>query len=129
MCATNDTVTLLDIFASAYERAGGTHLDITPADAMLVYLGVYTQDSILDVASSIAIDRLGRIWRELVMENRPEDVRRLEPKVLFAGGVDILLTHAPARGVGNLDDRPHQGFACFNEAIGAGAARFLTPRP
>ena len=96
---------------------------------MLVYLGVYTQDRILDVASSIVIDRLGRIWRELVMENRPEDERRLEPKVLLAGGVDILLTHAPARGVGNLDDRPHQGFACFNEAIGAGAARFLTPRP
>lgn len=45
-------------------------------------------------------------------------VRRLEPKVLLAGGVDILLTHAPARGVGDLDDRPHQGFACFNEAIG-----------
>ncbi len=59
-------------FASAYARAGGAHLDITPADAMLVYLGVYTQDRILDVPSSIVIDRLGRIWRELVMEGRPD---------------------------------------------------------
>ncbi len=60
-------------FASAYERAGGAHLDITPADAMLVYLGVYTQDRILDVPSSIVVDRLGRIWRELVMQGMDDD--------------------------------------------------------
>ena len=45
-------------------------------------------------------------------------VRRLEPKVRLAGGVDILLTHAPARGVGDMDDRPHQGFECLTEALG-----------
>ncbi len=60
-------------FANAYERAGGAHLDITPADAMLVYLGVYTQDRILDVPSSIVIDRLGLIWRELVMQGKSDD--------------------------------------------------------
>ena len=59
-------------FASAYERAGGAHLDITPADAMLVYLGVYTQDRILDVPSSIVIERLGRIWRELVIQGKSD---------------------------------------------------------
>ncbi len=59
-------------FANAYGRAGGDHLDITPADAMLVYLGVYTQDRILDVPSSIVIDRLGLIWRELVMEGKSD---------------------------------------------------------
>ena len=45
-------------------------------------------------------------------------VRRLEPKVKLAGGVDVLLTHAPARGVGDLDDLPHQGFECLNDALG-----------
>ena len=59
-------------FESAYERAGGVHLDITPADAMLVYLGIYTQDQLLDTASSIVVNRLGKIWRELVMEGRSE---------------------------------------------------------
>lgn len=75
-------------FASAYERAGGRHLDITPADAMLVYLGVYTQDRILDVPSSIVIDRLGRIWRELVMQGKSDDekVDMVEAPEADAGG-------------------------------------------
>jgi len=29
------------------------------------------------------------------------------------GGFDILLTHAPARGVGDLDDHAHKGYDCF----------------
>ncbi|MBP0974400.1 MAG: metallophosphoesterase [Oscillospiraceae bacterium] len=33
------------------------------------------------------------------------------------GGIDIFVTHAPARGYGDLDDLPHQGFACFNELL------------
>lgn len=28
-------------------------------------------------------------------------------------GVDVLLTHAPPRGVGDRDDPPHQGFDCL----------------
>ena len=36
------------LFKRAYLRAGGDHLDITPADAMLVYLNVYNQDRLLD---------------------------------------------------------------------------------
>ncbi|MFT4127179.1 MAG: metallophosphoesterase [Gordonia sp. (in: high G+C Gram-positive bacteria)] len=30
---------------------------------------------------------------------------------------DILLTHAPARGVGDGDDRPHRGFACYHRLV------------
>ena len=33
---------------------------------------------------------------------------------LKRGGVDILVTHAPARGLGDMEDLCHQGFACFN---------------
>ena len=33
-------------------------------------------------------------------------------------GIDILLMHAPCRGYGDLDDLPHQGFACFNDLLG-----------
>ena len=28
-------------------------------------------------------------------------------------GVDVLLTHAPPRGVGDGDDAPHRGFGCY----------------
>ena len=87
-------------FASAYARAGGDHLDITPADAMLVYLGVYTQDRILDVPSSIVIDRLGRIWRELVMEGRPE-------------GEKADLVEAPDPGVEGAAPAPSAGVLNF----------------
>jgi Icc-related predicted phosphoesterase len=29
------------------------------------------------------------------------------------GAVDILLTHSPARGIGDAEDGPHRGFRCF----------------
>jgi calcineurin-like phosphoesterase family protein len=29
-------------------------------------------------------------------------------------GVDVLLTHAPPRGVGDADDPPHRGFQCYH---------------
>jgi len=32
-------------------------------------------------------------------------------------GFDILLTHAPCKGYGDLDDLPHTGFECFNEIL------------
>jgi len=30
---------------------------------------------------------------------------------------DVLLTHAPCKGYGDLDDLPHQGFECFNDLL------------
>ncbi len=36
---------------------------------------------------------------------------------LRRGGVDILVTHAPARGLGDLDDPCHRGFACFRALL------------
>ena len=41
----------------------------------------------------------------------------LWPKLLLAGGADIVLTHAPARGVGDADDPAHRGFACFRRLL------------
>lgn len=36
-----------------------------------------------------------------------------------AGPVDVLLTHAPPRGVGDGDDAPHRGFACLHGLVGS----------
>jgi calcineurin-like phosphoesterase family protein len=33
-------------------------------------------------------------------------------------GVDVLLTHAPPRGVGDRDDPPHQGFTALHGLVG-----------
>ena len=33
------------------------------------------------------------------------------------GGVDILVTHAPIRGFGDLDDLPHRGFEAFDTLV------------
>lgn len=38
-------------------------------------------------------------------------------KSLFKGGVDILVTHAPVRGYGDLEDFPHRGFKCFDSLL------------
>ena len=44
------------------------------------------------------------------MEKR---IRRLKLKLMRPGGVDIILTHAPARGYGDQDDLAHRGFETF----------------
>ena len=40
-------------------------------------------------------------------------IRHLRRPIRRAGGVDILLTHAPAEGYGDRDDPAHRGFAAF----------------
>ena len=44
-------------------------------------------------------------------------VRRLRRKANQAGGIDLLLTHAPAAGLNDGTDRAHKGFACFNDLM------------
>lgn len=61
------------LFKRAYLRAGGDHLDITPAEAMLVYLNVYSQDRLLDTPTDIVVNRLCNIWRELVIAGKSDE--------------------------------------------------------
>lgn len=44
-------------------------------------------------------------------------MRRLWFKAHRAGGIDLLLTHSPAAGLNDGDDRAHKGFACFNDLL------------
>ncbi len=43
--------------------------------------------------------------------------RRLILPILFHGGVDVLVTHAPARGVNDSSDMCHRGFQTFVDFI------------
>lgn len=53
-------------------------------------------------------------YTEKQMERRIRKTRRAIKK---AGGVDVILTHAPPRGYGDGDDLAHRGFECFNRLI------------
>ena len=50
-----------------------------------------------------------------------EEMRRrfwkVWPKIWLRGGIDVLVTHAPPKGYGDLDDTAHRGFEIFNRII------------
>ncbi|MDR0292692.1 MAG: metallophosphoesterase [Oscillospiraceae bacterium] len=53
-------------------------------------------------------------YSESVMARRAQKLRRA---ILRAGGLDILVTHAPAEGLGDGTSSFHQGFAVFRELL------------
>lgn len=65
---------------------------------------------ILGLGGSFRYRRGENMYTERQMCRR---IRRLWWKLRFNGGFDILLTHAPARGINDLDSLSHRGFECF----------------
>lgn len=79
-------------------------------DAVYVYRGL----RIAGLGGSMRYRDGANMYSERQMERR---VRKLACKVRMLGGCDILLTHAPVAGIGDLDDLAHRGFECFNTAL------------
>ena len=52
-------------------------------------------------------------------------IHRLRLKLALAGGVDIVLTHAPVRGFGDEDNMTHRGFEAFLPLLDQYKPRFL----
>ena len=50
-------------------------------------------------------------------EEMGKRVRKLGKKIRKHNGIDILVTHAPARGVNDFDSISHRGFEAFNRFI------------
>lgn len=42
---------------------------------------------------------------------------KLQARIFFHKGLDILVTHAPAYGVNDGTDLPHRGFQCFHRLL------------
>jgi Icc-related predicted phosphoesterase len=51
-------------------------------------------------------------------------VRALSRLIRRQGGLDILLTHVSALGLGDGEDLYHQGFTCFRELLDAFKPRY-----
>jgi Icc-related predicted phosphoesterase len=52
-------------------------------------------------------------------------IRRLWWSIYRAGGVDMVVTHAPATGYGDSQDYAHRGFDCFLDLIDKYHPRYL----
>lgn len=54
-----------------------------------------------------------------VFQYTEREMRRRIARLRWAlrGGVDLLVTHAPAQGLGDMTDLCHQGYACFRELM------------
>lgn len=55
-------------------------------------------------------------WQFTEAEMRKR-IRRLYSKIDRVGGFDVLVTHAPLHGYGDLPDLPHRGFTVFHELL------------
>ena len=60
---------------------------------------------------------LQRVRRETGMYVSTEVATREHVAAALAGGIDLLLTHSPAAGLNDGNDRAHKGFACFNDLL------------
>lgn len=50
-------------------------------------------------------------------EQMRKRIQKAEKQIKKAGGVDIVLTHAPAQGLGDGSDPAHKGFAALRELL------------
>ena len=70
---------------------------------------------ILGLGGSYRYKKTGRsMYNERQMEKR---IHKLRWKLRRAGGVDIIVAHAPIRGFNDFDTLSHRGFECFQELI------------
>ena len=79
-------------------------------DALYVHNGI----RILGLGGSIRYKRGTYQFTQKQMNRR---IRKLRPRLFFKKGFDILLTHAPAKGLNDGTDRAHEGFAGFLELL------------
>lgn len=64
---------MIHTFDAVFEEKKGSKLDITPGDALLVYLGIYGPQSLLEESTSEIRDNLTRIWSEILLEDKGDE--------------------------------------------------------
>jgi predicted phosphodiesterase len=79
-------------------------------DDLYVYNGI----RILGLGGSMRYRNGVHQYTEKEMEKR---IKKLRLKLFCHRGFDILLTHAPAKGLNDGSDLPHMGFECFHPLL------------
>ena len=87
-------------------------------DKLVVYQGL----RILGLGGCLRYHPGAHQYTEKEMRKR---IRALRWKLWRHGGVDIVVTHAPPRGVGDADDPAHRGFEALLELIDKYHPRYL----
>ena len=54
------------------------------------------------------------MYTEQEMQKR---IQKVKKDIVLKNGFDILLTHAPVKGYGDMEDLPHQGFQAFEDLL------------
>ncbi len=91
---------------TAYEKAppgGCENID----GRIFVYKGL----RIMGLGGSMKYKDGPYMYTEAQMRRR---VLSAYPGIIKHGGIDILVTHAPAKGYGDMNDLPHMGYECLN---------------
>ena len=70
----------LTVFKEIYYAKGGRKLNLTIGDALLIYLSVYSLDSLLREGSDEISRRLLRLWREYIAASQPEGIALIEKR-------------------------------------------------
>lgn len=95
-----------------------TYFDDPPLGAVCIENKIYKQNGIrfLGLGGCMRYLRDSKtMFSEREMKRR---IFRLRPKLAFNKGFDVLVTHAPAAGYGDMSDsRTHKGFQCFNRLM------------
>ena len=86
------------------------------------YLVEYNGVRIMGLGGCLRYHPGGHQYTEREMRGR---IRRLRRALKKAGGVDIIVTHAPPKGIGDLPDPAHTGFQAFAELIEEFSPRFF----
>ena len=66
------------VFRNAYLARGGERLSLTVGDALLIYLDVYSLDSLLTGGREEIEKRIARLWREFVALSLPDGIALIE---------------------------------------------------
>lgn len=99
-----------------YGNHDRTHGKRSPGGCICVEDQIYNYQGvrILGLGGSIRYKPGLDQYTEKEMEKR---IKKLHRQLKKNGGFDILLTHSPARGLGDAPDPPHIGFECLKKLL------------
>lgn len=86
-------------------------------DDLIIHEGI----RIMGLGGSFRYSNSKHQYTELEMARR---IKKLRSKIRKTKGVDIIVSHAPIKGFGDLPDYAHQGFECFRKLIDEVKPRF-----